>query len=147
MRYVGEDERGSLRRHPHRLKHNLKSLLSSHYSVNSRLPQLLPSCGPLSLSCCAVTQSAKPLHPSCIAPRFSLSSISYLSCLISLYPSCSAHLPPRYLPLPLSLSFSTDQRVGWSHVGYETSLQQSATEEKGAIVFTIQWLTQPICVV
>lgn len=64
MRYVGEDERGSLRRHPHRLKHNLKSLLSSHYSVKSRLPQLLPSCGPLSLSCCAATQSVKPLHPS-----------------------------------------------------------------------------------
>lgn len=64
MRYVGEDERGSLRWHPHRLKHNLKSLRSSHYSVNSRLPQLLPSCSPLSLSCCAATQSAKPLHPS-----------------------------------------------------------------------------------
>lgn len=110
MRYVGDDERGSLRRHPHRLKHNLKSLLSSHYSVNSRLPQLLPSCGPLSLSCCAATQSAKPLHPSILhrSPFFSLfNSISLMFdfSLSILLGSSTSSLPPSPV-LPLLLDWS-----------------------------------------
>lgn len=43
MRYVGEDERGSLRRHPHRLKHNLKSLRSSTTLLIAGCPSFCPA--------------------------------------------------------------------------------------------------------
>lgn len=66
-------------------------------SVNSRLPQLQPSCGPLSLSCCSATQSCTPpssiLHLSPSLSLFAL-SVSYLSSFTRLCPSCSPHQPP-----------------------------------------------------
>lgn len=79
------------------MKHALQSPLHTVSSVNSRLPQLLPSCGPLSLSCCSATQYFHPLHPSSLSHSLSLFFLVYVS-----------HHP--FLTL-LSHLFFTDQRV------------------------------------
>lgn len=79
------------------------------YPVNSRLAQLWPSCGPLSLSCCSFTHcctpttapppSLPPIHPPSIfhlPPNFFLLSPPFYICsLTRLFPS----LPPRSAPL------------------------------------------------
>lgn len=61
-------------------------------SVIKRLPQLWPSCGPRSLSCCSATHCCKPssIHPYIPPPILPLSSLS-ASCLI---PHISPRLPP-----------------------------------------------------